>query len=110
MKTSVKNSLAWLKTPSLSQATSTNTDMKYVHTFESFTNTGGAMDALGSAYGAFQSPKGRTEHIIKDVVNKKISKKDLIDTILASRKNRKKETDLDKMSVEDLAAHLSDLY
>ena len=55
--------------------------MKHIHTFESFTHTGGAMDALGSVYGAFQTPKGRTEHIIKDVENKKISKKDLVNFI-----------------------------
>jgi hypothetical protein len=31
--------------------------MKHIHTFESFLNEGGAFDAFGSAYGAFQTSK-----------------------------------------------------
>ena len=34
--------------------------MKHIQTFESFVSEGGPMDALGSAYGAFQTSKLKT--------------------------------------------------
>ena len=42
--------------------------MKHLKTFESFLNEGGPMDALGSAYGAFQSLKLKTSGKLPDEV------------------------------------------